>query len=103
MFFVQRPLAISPTDAQRYRAVPGVLSGRFEDQTFLLSLATGRYYKLDDVGTEVWQLLRQPKAFPDILSDLDQVYDIAPPTLAVDVADLMTRLLSYKVIEVIKS
>jgi hypothetical protein len=78
-----------------------VLSGCFEDETFLLSLATGRYYKLDDVGTEVWRLLRQPKAFPDIVSDLEQVYDIAPSTLAAGVADLMNRLLGYKVIEVI--
>jgi hypothetical protein len=103
VFFVQRPLAVSPTDAQRYRAVPGVLSGRFEDETFLLSLTTGQYYKLDDVGTELWQLLHEPKAFPDILSDLEHVYDIAPSTLAGDVADLMTRLLGYKVIEVISS
>ena len=100
MSFIQRLPVVTPTDRRRYRAIPGVLSGRFEDETFLLSLATGRYYKLDDVGSEVWRMLHHFRAFPEIIEDLEHVYDIAPPTLAVDVADLLTRLLGYKVIEV---
>jgi hypothetical protein len=51
----------------------------------------------------VWRMLRRPRAFPEIVEELEHVYDIAPPTLAVDVADLLTRLLGYKVIEVICS
>jgi hypothetical protein len=100
VFFTRHTPIISPTDGRRYRAAPGILSGQFEEETFLLNRNTGRYYKLDDVGGAMWSLLRRPLSVPEIVGALCQDYDVNPSELATGVTDLLTALVDYKVVEI---
>jgi hypothetical protein len=76
-----------------------VAAGRCDGTTFLLNKRTGRYYKLDDVSSELWTLLRRPLDMEDILRALGTIYDVPPQVLAEDVEGLVTILLDYDVIE----
>lgn len=88
----------SPTTEHRYQAAPYVLAGRRGDETYLLNKHAGKYYRLDDVSSELWAMLHQPLAMPDILQKLGAIYEMPPRELADDVSTLITTLLGYGVI-----
>jgi hypothetical protein len=98
-------LARSRTDAQRpidrhYRKAKHVLACRCSEATFMLNTRSGRYYKLDDVGSELWALLVEPLSMGRILQELSAVYDVSSDDLRADVGRLITTLLSYEVVDV---
>jgi hypothetical protein len=86
----------------RYRAAQCVAAGRCNDATFLLNKKTGRYYKLDDVGGELWALLRRSPCLNalEIVHALSTVYDVAPPDITKDVTALIDTLVDYAVIDI---
>ena len=101
MWFARPPARASQIDGRRYCTARFVAAGRCENATFLLNKKTGRYYKLDDVGTELWTLLRNSVGMPvpEIVRELGAIYDVSPDDIATDVSALVTTLLSYQVIE----
>jgi hypothetical protein len=88
-------------DAPRYRAARDVVAGQCNDCTFLLNKKTGRYYRLDDVGGEVWALLRRSPGLnaQEITREMSVYYEVAPHTLAEDVNALIATLVGYAVID----
>jgi Transglutaminase-like superfamily/Coenzyme PQQ synthesis protein D (PqqD) len=88
------------TNTSRYHIVRHVSFGRRADETFLLNRKTGKYYKLDDVGSELWTLLRQPIDMPAILRELSAIYEMPPEALDADVTRVIDALVHYGMIEV---
>ena len=101
--WLARRLSDVPAVAEpRYRSAPNVATGYCNEATFLLNKKTGRYYRLDDVGTELWTLLRRSPSLSvrEIVRQLSEVYEVAPEGIATDVATLIATLINYAVIEV---
>lgn len=85
----------------KYRAARYVAAGRCADETFLLNKLTGKYYKLDDVGSEVWAMLGAPLRLTEILGELSCIYEVPSENLVNDVTSLLTTLIGYRVVEVV--
>jgi hypothetical protein len=90
----------SKEDEPRYRAARDVAAGNCNDCTFLLNKKTGRYYRLDDVGSEVWALLRRSQGLnaQEIVREMSTVYEVAPHEIAEDVNALIVTLVGYAVV-----
>ena len=58
------------TDTIHYSRNDEMLVGQAGDETFMLSVATGRYFALNETATRVWQILDQPRTEADIISTL---------------------------------
>jgi hypothetical protein len=54
---------------------PNVIFERFDDETILVNLDSGRYYSLDPVGVVVWELINRPMTVGDLLDKLKAHYD----------------------------
>jgi hypothetical protein len=103
VWFARSPARTPPTADIQYRAARYVASGRVEDATFLLNKKTGRYYKLDDVGTELWVLLQRNPCGVDmqaILRELSVVYEVPPQTIAADIGTVINTLIGYDVLDI---
>jgi len=50
---------------------PNVIFERFDDETILVNLDSGRYYSLDPVGVVVWELIHRPLTVSDLLDKLN--------------------------------
>jgi hypothetical protein len=102
VWFARLSAHVLPTADRRYRRATYVAAGRCENATFLLNKKTGRYYKLDDVGTELWTLLCDPSGVDmhEILRELSAIYEVAPQDIAADVTALITTLIGYDVIDI---
>jgi hypothetical protein len=102
VWFARPPAPVRQTADSRYRRASYVAAGRCENATFLLNKKTGRYYKLDDVGTELWTLLRNPVGvdMQEIVHELSAIYEVAPQEIAEDVTALISKLIGYEVIDI---
>lgn len=68
------------------------LSQEVNDETVILDLKSESYFGLDEVGTRIWQLLRE---FGDIQRAYDamlQEYDVKPDQLKTDIDVLVGNL-----------
>ena len=84
---------------QKYQLSPDVLSQEVHGETVLLDLAGETYFGLNEVGTRIWQLLKQDHGFEDMLEVLEQEFDVSRERLQADVAQLMEDLIAAGVVK----
>ena len=84
---------------QKYQLSPDVLSQEVHGETVLLDLAGETYFGLNEVGTRIWQLLKQDHGFEDMVAVLEQEFDVSRERLQADVSRLMEDLISAGVIK----
>ena len=73
---------------------PNVLFQQEKNEAVLLNLKSEQYYSLDDVGTQLWQLLDQYHDSEHVASLMSTKYDVDEMKLCADLADLIRQLVS---------
>ncbi len=56
-----------------------------EGEAVLLNIQSGRYFGLNEVGTSIWSLIKEPQSVSDIVEALGQIYDAPAEALQSDV------------------
>lgn len=78
----------------------GIIFTKVGDETVLMSVQTGKYYGLDDIGTDVWSRLEAPIRIGALCAALAGAYDGAPEDISRDVLALLDKLVDNGLIEV---
>ena len=76
----------------RVRAALDQVSSEVGTETVILSLGRGQYYGLNEVGTRVWQLLREPRRIEEIRDAVLSEYDVDLEQCERDILALLERL-----------
>lgn len=76
------------------------VSAELADEIVILSLRSGRYYGLGEVGGRIWDLLREPRSVAQICDVLVEEYDVPREPCERDVVALLEQLASNGLIEV---
>lgn len=71
---------------------PDVISQEVSGETVLLDLASENYFGLDEVGTRVWQLIRETGDLQAVYSTLLQEYEVSEQQLQQDLQALLTEI-----------
>ena len=71
---------------------PNVIFERFDDETILVNLDSGRYYSLDPVGVVVWELINHPLTVGDLLDKLKAHYDAEAAHIETSIREFMALL-----------
>jgi Coenzyme PQQ synthesis protein D (PqqD) len=66
----------------------------------ILNVKKGLYYGLDPVGARIWNLMQEPRPVAEIQNAIISEYDVEPERCALDLADLLQKLLAEGLIEV---
>lgn len=69
-----------------------VVFRELDGEAVLLSLATGTYFGLNQVGTRIWSLILEHGSLRDVFAAMSQEYDVAPETLEKDLLELVQQL-----------
>jgi hypothetical protein len=69
-------------------------------EVVILSLQSGVYHGLNEVGTWVWQQIQQPKSVKAIRDALLEEYDVEPDCCERDLLELLQELAAAGLIEV---
>jgi hypothetical protein len=82
------------TMTARFRSAPHVYARRFDHETVLLSLTSGQYFALDDVGGAIWELLTSGKTLDETVTQLLAEYEVDEAALCADVQRIAGELIA---------
>lgn len=71
---------------------PDVISQEVSGETVLLDLESENYYGLDEVGTRIWQLIKETDKLQSIFDTLLEEYDVSEERLQLDMTTLLTEI-----------
>jgi hypothetical protein len=75
-----------------FRPADSVTTAMIDGQITVLDLGRDRYYGLDEVGSAIWDLVRQERTFDQIVTRLQREYDAPRPDLERDVGAFLSEL-----------
>ncbi len=76
----------------RYRIPQDILFHELSGEAVLLNLASGQYYSLDEIGTQMWVLLAEHGEIEPVIAALLQEYEVTEQQLRVDLEKLISDL-----------
>ena len=71
---------------------PDVISQEVSGETVLLDLESENYFGLDEVGTRIWQLIKETNDLQAIYSTLLEEYDVSEDRLQQDLDTLLAAV-----------
>jgi hypothetical protein len=76
------------------------VSSDLAGETVLLSMESAMYYGLDQVGSRIWELVREPILVSDLRDAITREYDVEPERCEADVLGFLRELADKGLIEV---
>ena len=72
-----------------------------DDDVVVLSLRAGAYFGFNRVGSEIWNMLAQPRRVGEILDTLAQSHDVDADTMTRDVSQFLQTLIERRLARVV--
>jgi hypothetical protein len=97
----ETPLGAMPTvieDATIISRSPSMLTAEVNGEIVMMSIERGRYFGLDDIGSEVWKYIEPPCSFGQLIDRLSTDFDADRATIAGDVRALLRQMLAEDVV-----
>jgi hypothetical protein len=85
-------------DATVISRSPSVLTADVDGEVVMMSIEQGRYFGLDDIGSDIWQRIEPPCSFAVLIDRLAADYDADRATIAADVQTLLGRMAAQDVV-----
>jgi hypothetical protein len=76
------------------------VSADLAGETAILNLDAGIYYGLDQVGSHIWNRIKQPCSVRDLKEDILHEFEVGPVNCEADLLEFLNRLLDQRLIEV---
>lgn len=64
-----------------------------DGEIVLISIATGRYFGFDRIGSEIWRRLQTPKTLAALCTELKDACDGDPATIERETGEFVTTLI----------
>jgi hypothetical protein len=77
---------------------PAVLAAEVDGEIVMMSIEQGRYFGLDDIGSDIWKRIEQPCSFAALVDALAADYDSDRSTIVSDVTALLTQMAEQDVV-----
>ena len=77
-----------------------LLVAKVHDETVMMDIPSGRYYGLDDIGSDIWKRLESPRQFGELVDALAAEFDAEHATIAGDVRKLLTIMATHGVVKI---
>lgn len=76
-----------------------VLSAPVRDEVVMMSIESGRYLGLDDIGSDIWRRLETPRTFGALVDGLAADYDADRAVIADDVRKLLLEMAAHDAVK----
>lgn len=76
------------------------ISARVGDEIVMMSAEVGQYIGLNEVGTEIWDMLETPRTEAEICAHLLNEFEIDEATCAAEVAAFLQSLEAQKAVTI---
>ena len=85
-------------DTTRVSRSPSVLAAEVDGEVVMMSIEKGRYFGLDDIGSDIWKRIETPCSFGELIDRLKADYDADRATIADDVRALLLGMAAQDVV-----
>ena len=75
-----------------------LLTAEVDGELVMMSIEHGRYYGLDDIGSDIWRRMEEPVTFGALVDRLAAEYDADRATIAADVKALLQGMAAQNVV-----
>jgi hypothetical protein len=72
-----------------------------KEEVVMLSLRAGAYFGLNPVGSEIWNLLSQPRRFGELCTMLSRIYDVDTDTVLRETGGFLEALLARGLVRMV--
>jgi hypothetical protein len=83
------------------RQRPELITSNLDDELVLMSLETSRYFGMDALGRQVWELLDEPRSVGEVRDQLVTRYDVSPEQCEQDLLVFVGQLVDAQLVEVV--
>jgi hypothetical protein len=90
---------VAIADATVVSRSPSVLTAEVDGEIVMMSIERGRYFGLDDIGSDIWKRIEPPCSFAALVDRLVADYDADRATIAADVQTLLGRMAAQDVVK----
>ncbi len=77
-----------------------IIVGKVDEDVMMASIETGKYYQLNPTGSQLWDLLEQPKSVDQLCQLLARDFKVAPDACLRDVIHFLKEMTSRNVLAV---
>jgi hypothetical protein len=77
-----------------FQLKPDILSSQIGEEIVLLDMASGKYYKIDEIGSTIWSLIKEPKTIDEIVDLILVDFDVDRATCVSDVSKFLEDIKS---------
>jgi hypothetical protein len=85
-------------DATLVSRSPSVLTAEVDGEIVMMSIERGRYFGLDDIGSDIWKRIEPPCSFATLIDALAADYEADRATIVTDVQNLLSRMVEQDVV-----
>lgn len=78
------------------------LSTTIDGESVILHMEQGKYYGFNEVGTEVWESVQEPRTVGGICRMLQDAYEVEESRCRDDVRELVTKLLEFDLVRIVE-
>lgn len=72
---------------------------KFDEESVLLNLSTGYYFRLNQVGTFIWPMINRENNISDIVNRVVVKFDVSQRQARTDVHNFIEQLLAEQLIK----
>jgi hypothetical protein len=77
---------------------PSVLTAEVDGEIVMMSIEQGRYFGLDDIGSDIWKRIEPPCSFGALIDGLAADYEADRATISTDVQNLLGLMAEQDVV-----
>jgi hypothetical protein len=70
----------------------GNLASQMGGETVMMSIESGKYYNLGEIGGRIWELVAAPVGVSELVSTLTAEYDVSAEACEAQVIDFLNKL-----------
>jgi hypothetical protein len=71
------------------------------EEVVMLSIQAGSYFRLNQAGSEIWNMLIEPRRVDQIFDALSQIYDVDKTTMTREVTLFLQTLVERRLLRVL--
>ena len=77
---------------------PSVLTAEVDGEIVMMSVKEGRYFGLNDIGSDIWKRIEPPCSFATLIEGLAADYEADRATIRIDVKNLLGHMVEHDVV-----
>ena len=84
---------------EKYRRNEQILDGELDDNQVMMHLEKGKYFGLNPVGKRIWELIEEPKSFPEITQNLMSEFDVTEAQCTSEVRAFLDKAVTCDIVK----